>query len=118
PRGRRPGRRRGRPAGGRRCPRGGLGARPGAGRGRLVTSLAELLAPAVWAEIGDRRHPIYLGPGLIDRLGPLWAERAAGPGVLVVHDEAVAGLAERAAASLAAAGLRVVPAAVASGERS
>jgi 3-dehydroquinate synthase len=83
-----------------------------------VSSLAEPLAPAVWAEIGDRRHPIYLGPGLIDRIGPLWAERAAGPGVLLVHDEAVAGLAERAGASLAGAGLRVVPAAVPSGERS
>jgi len=83
-----------------------------------VSSLAEPLAPAVWAEIGDRRHPIYLGPGLIDRVGPLWAERAAGPGVLLVHDEAVAGLAERAAASLAGAGLRVVSVVVPSGERS
>jgi 3-dehydroquinate synthase len=83
-----------------------------------VSSVAGRLEPAVWAEIGERRHPIYLGSGLVDRIGPLWAERAAGPGVLVVHDEAVAALAERAAASLAAAGLRPLPAAVPSGERS
>jgi 3-dehydroquinate synthase len=75
-------------------------------------------APAVWAEIGEHRYPVHLGEGLLDRLGALWAERAAGDAVLLVADRGVAPLAERATAALEAAGQRVVPAPVPAGERS
>lgn len=73
-------------------------------------------APALVAEIGSHRFPIHLGPGLADRVGELWAERAAGDGALVVVDDGVAGIGERVAAGLRAAGLRVTLAPVGSGE--
>ena len=78
------------------------------------------VAPAqvVWAEVGDARYPVHLGPGLLDRVGALWAERAAGPGVLLVSDGNVPGLARRVRASLQEAGMRVVGASVPSGEAS
>ena len=78
------------------------------------------LAPAqvVWAEAGDARYPVHLGTGILDELGPLWAERAAGPSVLLVSDGNVPGLARRARASLQGAGLRVIGASVPPGEGS
>ena len=78
------------------------------------------LAPAqvVWAEVGDARYPVHLGAGILDELGPLWAERAAGPSVLLVSDGNVPGLARRARASLQGAGLRVIGASVPPGEGS
>jgi 3-dehydroquinate synthase len=75
-------------------------------------------APVLWAEIGDRRFPVHLGPGLLDALGPLWAERAGGSGVLLVSDGNVPGLARRARASLQGAGMRVIGASVPPGEGS
>ena len=78
------------------------------------------VAPAqvVWAEIGDARYAVHLGAGLLDSVGPLWAERAAGPGVLLVSDGNVPGLARRARASLQEAGMRVIGATVPPGEGS
>jgi 3-dehydroquinate synthase len=78
------------------------------------------VAPAqvVWAEIGEARYPIHLGSGLLDRVGPLWADRAGGPGVLLVSDGNLAGLARRARTSLQEAGFRVVGASVPPGEPS
>jgi 3-dehydroquinate synthase len=78
------------------------------------------VAPArvVWAEIGERRFPVHLGPGLLDGVGPLWAERAAGRGVLLVSDGNVPGLARRARTSLQEAGFRVIGASVPPGEGS
>ncbi len=78
------------------------------------------LAPpqVIWAEIGDARFPVHLGPGLLDRAGSLWAERASGPAVLLVSDGNVPGLARRARASLQDAGLRVIGASVPPGEGS
>ena len=46
-------------------------------RGGPVSALAP--AQVVWAEVGDARYPVHLGAGILDELGPLWAERAAGP---------------------------------------
>ncbi|MGD9694843.1 MAG: 3-dehydroquinate synthase [Thermoleophilia bacterium] len=74
--------------------------------------------PAIRAEIGGARFPVYLGPGLAAAVGPLWAERAAGPSVLLVSDGNVSALAARVASSAQAAGLRVIPAEVAPGEGS
>jgi 3-dehydroquinate synthase len=78
------------------------------------------VAPArvVWAEIGDARYAVHLGPGMLESVGPLWAERAAGPGVLLVSDGNVPGLARRVRASLQGAGMRVVGASVPPGEGS
>jgi 3-dehydroquinate synthase len=73
--------------------------------------------PLVEARIGEHAYPVHLGAGLVDRLGVLVAPRAGGA-ALLVFDGGVAGLAERATASLAATGLRVVPAEVPRGERS
>jgi 3-dehydroquinate synthase len=73
--------------------------------------------PLVEARIGEHAYPVHLGAGLVDRLGGLVAPRAGGA-ALLVFDGGVAGLAERATASLAATGLRVVPAEVPPGERS
>ena len=82
-------------------------------------------APAIWAEIpsggpadGTARYPLHLGPGLIDRVGELWAARAAGTGVLLVADGNVADLATRARASLEEAGFRVAAETVPPGEGS
>ena len=74
--------------------------------------------PLVEARIGAHAYPVHLGPGLVDRLGELAAPRVEGGAVLLVWDGGVPGLPARAQASLAAAGLRVVPAEVAPGERS
>jgi shikimate kinase/3-dehydroquinate synthase len=79
---------------------------------------APVAAPARWAEIGDARFPIHLGPGIIDRLGDLWADRAAGPGVMLVSDGNIAGLARRARAALQDGGFRVISATVPPGEGS
>jgi 3-dehydroquinate synthase len=73
-------------------------------------------APALWAEIGAARYPLHLGPGLIDRLGDLWP--GGGGAALLVSDGNLAGLARRAAAGLADAGVRVVPVTVPPGEGS
>ena len=75
-------------------------------------------APATWARIGEAGYPIHLGPGLLDRLGDLWAERAAGDAVMLVSDGNVPGLARRARAALQDAGLRVITASVPPGEGS
>lgn len=81
-------------------------------------SAGAISAPAIEAQVGERRYPVHLGQGLIDALGSLWAERADGDAVLLVHDSGVDALAARAEASLAGAGFRVVGAPVASGEAS
>ena len=83
-----------------------------------VAGAASPTAPPLWAEIGERRHPVYVGSGLLDALGALWAERAAGDAVLLAYDRGATPLAERASASLEARGFRVVPAPVPAGEGS
>ena len=75
-------------------------------------------APARWAEIGEARFPIHLGAGVLDRLGELWAERAAGRSVMLVSDGNIAGLARRARAALQDGGFRVISATVPPGEGS
>lgn len=75
-------------------------------------------APVLVAAIGDREIPVYLGDGLLDRIGPLLAARGGGDGVLVVVDAAIGVLGDRVAASMSAAGLRVTLEAVPSGEGS
>ena len=75
-------------------------------------------APARWAEIGEARFPIHLGAGVLDRLGELWAERAAGSSVMLVSDGNIAGLARRARAALQEGGFRVISATVPPGEGS
>ncbi|MEQ8833126.1 MAG: 3-dehydroquinate synthase [Miltoncostaeaceae bacterium] len=70
------------------------------------------------ARIGDAGYEIHLGAGLLAGLGPMWAERAAGPNVLLVSDANLADHAARAALSLRAAGLVVAEAVVAPGESS
>ena len=75
-------------------------------------------APVRWAQIGDARFPIHLGPGVLDHLGRLWADRAAGPGVMLVSDGNIAGLARRARAALQEGGFHVISATVPPGEGS
>lgn len=70
------------------------------------------------ARIGQTAYPVHLGPGLVDRLGELWAPRAAGGAVLLVSDANLADHAARAGAALRAAGLRVIEAVVPPGEGS
>ncbi len=70
------------------------------------------------ADIGTTAYPVHLGPGLVDRLGELWAPHAAGTGVLLVSDANLADHAARASRSLRDAGLRVVEAVVPAGEAS
>jgi 3-dehydroquinate synthase len=77
-----------------------------------------LPAPRIEAAIGAARYPIFLGSGLLDRVGELWAEHAAGDGALVVHDGGVPALAGRVAAGLEAAGLTVTTLPVPPGEGS
>jgi 3-dehydroquinate synthase len=77
-----------------------------------------LAGPAIVADISGHRYPIHLGPGLVDRLGEAWAERAAGRAVLLAADGAVGHLADRAAASLDGAGFRTIRVTVPPGEGS
>ena len=80
---------------------------------------AAAITPARIAEIGDARFPIHLGPGLLDRVGELWAgDRAPGAAVLLISDGNLAPQAERLSASLQAGGLRVIEAPVPPGEGS
>ena len=80
---------------------------------------AAALTPARIAQIGDARFPIHLGSGLLDRVGELWGgDRAPGSAVLLVSDANLAAPARRLAASLQAAGLRVIDAPVPPGEGS
>lgn len=75
-------------------------------------------APALTSAIGAREVPVYLGHGILDRVGPLLAARGDGDGVLVVVDATVVALGHRVAASMTAAGLRVVVEPVPPGEGS
>ncbi|MCB0873262.1 MAG: 3-dehydroquinate synthase [Thermoleophilia bacterium] len=70
------------------------------------------------ARIGVSEFPVFIGPGLIGRMGELWTPRADGGAALVVHDEAVSGIADRVAEGLREAGQRVETVPVASGESS
>lgn len=75
-------------------------------------------APAtVDAVIGAHRFPVHIGRGIIGGLERLWPQDASGA-ALVVRDAAVGAIAEAVAGALERAGLRVVPAQVASGEPS
>jgi 3-dehydroquinate synthase len=74
--------------------------------------------PTRTIRIGGHAYPLHLGGGLIDALGALWSPLAAGRGVLLVSDDGVDALAARAAASLEAAGLRVIRVGVPAGEAS
>lgn len=70
------------------------------------------------ARIGATGYEIHLGAGLLGRIGPLWAERATGAGVLLIADANLADHAARATLSLRAAGLSVTEAVIAPGEAS
>ena len=79
---------------------------------------ATVPAPALWAEIGESRFPLHLGAGLIDRVGPLWAERAPLGAVLLISDGNLPELSRRVRASLQDAGVRVITTTVPPGESS
>lgn len=68
------------------------------------------------ALIGDATFPVVVGEGVSARIGEWWP--ASGGAALVIHDAAVAHIAQPVMAALAASGVRVVGAPVASGERS
>jgi len=70
------------------------------------------------AEIGPARFPVFLGPALVHRIGPLWTARARGEACMIVYDGNVAPVAEQVARSLEACGQRVVRADVPPGEAS
>lgn len=74
--------------------------------------------PALTSVIGAREVPVYLGDGILDRVGPLLAARGDGDGALVVVDAAVVAVGDRVAASMTAAGIRVVVEPVPPGEGS
>lgn len=69
------------------------------------------------AQIGAVRFPVLVGSGLTERIGEAWPQAATGA-ALIVHDAAVAGVAETVAGALTGRGLRVVPVAVPPGEPS
>jgi len=75
-------------------------------------------APDRWAEIGEARYPLHLGPGLIDRLGAIWPDGRAGAAALIVSDGNVPELARRVRAALQQADVRVITASVPPGEAS
>lgn len=75
-------------------------------------------APAIQAVVGPRTYPVHLGPGLVDRVGPVWRAHVRGDAVLLAYDGNVAEAAGRVGTSLEQAGLRVVPAPVRPGESS
>ena len=68
------------------------------------------------AHIGTAAFPVHLGAGLIDRLGELWAPRAAGENVLLVSDSNLDAHARRAGDALSGAGLVVHSVQVPAGE--
>lgn len=70
------------------------------------------------AHVGETRFPVHIGAGIAGDVGGLWAERAAGAAVLLVHDSNVPALARTVAEGLEAAGQRVVAVEVPSGEPS
>lgn len=74
--------------------------------------------PAISADIGGREVPVHLGAGALGLLGPIVVARGEGDGAMVVVDDGIAQAGEMAAASCAAAGLRVVVEAVPAGEAS
>jgi shikimate kinase/3-dehydroquinate synthase len=69
------------------------------------------------AQIGPSRFPVLAGSGLLDRIGDVWPPHATGA-ALVVHDAAVAGVAQKVAGAIGGRGLRVVSVAVPPGEPS
>ncbi len=69
------------------------------------------------AVIGDHRFPVLIGAGIVEHLGDAWPE-TGGSAAFVVHDAAVAPVADRVAAALERRGLRVASASVPSGEPS
>ncbi|MDI3256247.1 MAG: 3-dehydroquinate synthase [Kyrpidia sp.] len=76
----------------------------------------------VWVELGERRYPIVVADGVLDRAGEWFLQVGLSPGSvhLIVTDETVraAGYPERVAASLGARGVTVKTAEIPSGERS
>ncbi len=68
------------------------------------------------AAIGAHTFPVYIGAGLVERVGQMFS--TDGGAALVVFDAAVEHLAGTVAASLTERGIRVVRASVASGESS
>ena len=74
---------------------------------------------AVHVDLAGRAYDIAIGPGLIDRVGPLSAGLLAAPRVTIVSDETVAPLyGERVAASFRNAGIDATLVTVPAGESS
>jgi 3-dehydroquinate synthase len=69
------------------------------------------------AEIGEHRFPVIVGCGTLPAIADAWPV-GAGEGVFLVHDAAVAHVAEVVSVALTSAGLRCVGAPVPSGEPS
>ena len=74
-------------------------------------------AHLIQAAIGAHRFPVSIGSGVLGRLAELWPAEAGGS-ALVVHDAAVAHVADAVAGALTAQGLRTVNVTVPSGEPS
>jgi 3-dehydroquinate synthase len=78
-----------------------------------------VIAARVPVPLGERSYDVVIGEGILPELGAALAGLGGGRRALLVADAAVAATyGAQAAASLAAAGLAVVPAVVPSGERS
>ena len=76
-------------------------------------------ARTVHVDLAGRSYDIAIGPGLIDRAGPLSVPLLAAPRVIIVSDETVAPLyGARLAASFAGAGVRTAAVTVPAGEGS
>lgn len=75
------------------------------------------MSETLTAEIGEQRFPVVIGAGTLDAIDDAWPD-GAGDAAFVVHDAAVAGLADTVCRSLGAAGVRCVEAPVPSGEPS
>jgi len=77
------------------------------------------VARTVHVDLAGRSYDIAIGPGLIDRAGPLSAPLLAAPRVIIVSDETVAPLyGARLAASFAEAGIKTSAVTVPAGEGS
>jgi 3-dehydroquinate synthase len=74
---------------------------------------------AIQVDLGPRSHPIYVGAGLLKRLGALYREHGLGSRAAIITDENVAQLyLASAAQSLSRGGITAEPIVIPPGERS
>lgn len=81
--------------------------------------MSAALAPAVRVDLGDRGYPIFIGEGLVGRLGELYPAPSSGSPAMLVADTQVHALyGENAITSLESGGWRVLAVQVPGGEES